>query len=384
MTINFNVAVSETTPKDAVLYISGSAEELGQWDGKGLKLRHDVDGIYRGSYKTERGQVAYKVTRGGWDTVEKAANGGEIENRRLDIRGDMSVNITIEAWADDFAYSKNPIKNSVTGKLIIHEKMKSEYLSLPRNVRVYLPPDYDKNEAKRFPVLYMHDGQNLFDVATSAFGFEWEVDDNAEKLINEGRMESIIVVGIDNTSMRSDEYTPTRSKVHLSGGLAENYAQFLIKELKPFIDETYRTKPEKEFTGTSGSSLGGLISLYLGAAHPEVFSRIGSVSPALGWDNDQIIRDYSDNRKEYSKHWKNMRIWVDMGTLEGDIGGGGMCTVKLAEEITNIFADSGMKDGEEYKLYIAEDGLHNESAWAQRIDKILMYLYPPNKNEAKD
>ncbi|QDU34631.1 Endo-1,4-beta-xylanase Z precursor [Poriferisphaera corsica] len=376
-TIRFVVRVPESTPKGAAIDISGSLEELGMWNS-GLELQQDVDGLYRGSITTAAtGKMEFKVRRGGWANVEKNSNGEEIANRSAIIHDNTTINISVEAWADEFALAQSDKPSTVVGELIIHKDVKSEYLELSRTVRVYLPPNYEQNKDAHYPVLYMHDGQNLFDQRTSAFGNEWEVDENLVELVKAKKMEPIIVVGIDNSAMRSDEYTPTYWERYGAGGKGDAYAKFLITELKPFIDKTYRTKPEAQYTGTAGSSLGGLISLYLGTAYPDTFTRIGSVSPALGWDNNQIIRDFSEYKKTYLPHWQKMRNWIDMGTLEGDTGGGGVCTVPLAEEVAQIFRNSNLRENDQFKLFIAENGLHNEPAWAKRIDKILMYLYPP-------
>ncbi len=379
VTISFVVKTPTSTPEKAELYLSGNTASLGEWDGKGLKLTRQENGVYVGQATLIKGQqIAYKVTRGGWDKVEKDAAGQEISNRTIDAASDLTAQITVLAWADQFEQERAVMTSTITGHVQIFENIKSKYLELPRTVRIYLPPGYGdaSNASQHYPVLYMHDGQNLFDVKTSAFGVEWQVDENAERLINEGKIEPLIVVGIDNTAHRTLEYTPTHDAKRNGGGGGADYAKFLIEELKPWIDEKYRTRPEAKYTGTAGSSLGGLISLYLGSENQGVFTRIGSVSPALGWDKEWIVRDWSDNRDAYAPWWQTSRVWVDMGTLESSIGGGGVCTVELAEEITNIMQETGMQQDQQYKLFVVENGQHNEAAWANRIADILMYLYP--------
>src|SRR5215213_5718683 len=181
--------------------------------------------------------------------------------------------------------------HSPVGQLRRHEQFHSLYLEHDRDVLVWLPPGYDGSDGRsdgrstnvRYPVLYMHDGQNLFEPHT-AFqkGEHWKVGETATELIEAGRIEPLIIVGIYNTGeARIDEYTPT-DDAKLGGGHADDYGRMIIEELKPLIDRTYRTQPAR--TGLAGSSLGGLASLHLGFTHPQVFSRIAALSPSVWWD----------------------------------------------------------------------------------------------------
>lgn len=172
--------------------------------------------------------------------------------------------------------------HTLSGLIRFHRRRGSAHSPHRRDIAVYLPPGYGSTRSVRYPVLYMHDGQNLFDAASAFGGVEWGVDETAERLIAAGRIAPLIVVGICNTPDRLLEYTPVADVRHGGGG-AESYGRFLIEELKPAIDSTYRTLPDREHTGVAGSSLGGLVSLHLGIAYPEVFSRLGVVSPAVGW-----------------------------------------------------------------------------------------------------
>ena len=194
-----------------------------------------------------------------------------------------------------------------------HEQFPSEFLKHDRDVLVWLPPGYDWSEA-RYPVLYMHDGQNLFEPDTAFLkGEHWRVGETATELIAAGRIEPLIIVGIYNTGgARVDEYTPT-DDVKLGGGHAGDYARMIIEELKPLIDRSYRTDPAT--TGVAGSSLGGLVSLHIGFTHPAVFTRIAALSPSVWWDRKAILKTIRESRSK-----PKTRLWVDMGTAEGRRG----------------------------------------------------------------
>jgi enterochelin esterase-like enzyme len=183
-----------------------------------------------------------------------------------------------------------------------HQQFHSAFLEQDRDVLVWLPPGYDHPTdvsrpfdggpaAGRYPVLYMHDGQNLFEPETAYNkGEHWRVGETAARLIAQGRIEPLIVVGIYNTGeMRIEEYTPTEDK-KLGGGHADDYGRMIIEELKPLIDRTYRTRQDRDSTGIAGSSLGGLVSLHLGFTHPAVFGKVAALSPSVWWGRKAILK----------------------------------------------------------------------------------------------
>ncbi|MEP6944533.1 MAG: alpha/beta hydrolase-fold protein [Acidobacteriota bacterium] len=253
-------------------------------------------------------------------------------------------------------------------QLRMHENFGSEYLGTARNVVVYLPPGYDVEVERRYPVLYMNDGQNLFRPEDSFGGVAWGVDETAHGLILAGQVDPLIIVGIYNTPDRIDEYThvkAVRGKMKGRGGRADDYGRMLIDELKPFIDREYRTRPERESTGLGGSSLGGLVSLYLSLKYPEVFSRIGVLSPSAWWANNQIIRDAALIAERLP-----LRIWLDIGKREGS---GIKHQVRALKE---ILLANGWKNGEDLAYFEIPDAGHDETAWAQRFGEVLRFLYP--------
>ncbi len=237
-----------------------------------------------------------------------------------------------------------------------------------RQLIIYLPPGYGADMNRRYPVLYMQDGQNLFDGSTSYVpGQHWHLNETADTLIREGAIEPLIIVGIYNAGEhRIKEYTPTADPNFKVGGQARLYGQMLTEELKPYIDRTYRTKPSREHTGIGGSSLGGLLSLYLGLVrHSDVFGRVIAMSPSLWWDQCWLLR----NRGELNRERKT-KVWIDAGTSEG------ASTECNAKTLRNILVERGFTPNKEVKFMRAVGARHCEQAWAHRVHHGLRFTFP--------
>ena len=256
----------------------------------------------------------------------------------------------------------------LTGDFRKHQNFRSRFLKHDRDVLVYLPPDYEKNKQRRYPVLYLHDGQNLFDGKTS-FGQEWRVDETAQHLIETGAIEPLIIVGVYNTGARTDEYTPNNDPKYKVGGLADRYGRMLTEELKPFIDANYHTLPDASHTGLGGSSLGGLVTLYLAMNYPNTFGRIAVISPSVWWGDKHILKAVHALPKKLP-----CRIWLDMGTNEG--GDEAAEHLHNARQLRDELLTKGWKLGSELYYFEAAGAGHTESAWADRMDLILRYLFP--------
>jgi predicted alpha/beta superfamily hydrolase len=255
----------------------------------------------------------------------------------------------------------------INGTIRKHEKFASQFLQ-SRDVLVYLPPGYDTSPTQRYPVLYLHDGQNLFDPAT-AFAGDWKVDETAEALIQQGQIEPLIIVGISNTGeKRIDEYTPTQDAEKKKGGAADIYGRMLIEELKPFIDRNYRTLSDAANTGLGGSSLGGLLSMHLGLRHSPVFGKLAVLSPSVWWDSREIVHEVESLTGKLP-----LRIWLDAGTKEGKN------VTKDARMLRDALVAKGWKLGEDLQYFEAKGGEHNERSWGSRVDRVLKYLFPPRK-----
>jgi len=245
------------------------------------------------------------------------------------------------------------------------QDFRSRFLPDSRTVIVYLPPGYDANPERRYPVLYLQDGQNLFDSNTAFGGTEWRVDETADRLISQNRIEPLIIVGIYNTGEhRLDEYTPTRDP-KLGGGAAPRYGRMLLEELIPLINVRYRTLRGPQNTGLGGSSLGGLVSLYLGMTYAGVFGKLAVLSPSVWWDNRAILQIIASLFRK-----PDLRIWLDMGTSEGGM------SLQDSEKLRDVLAAKGWVLGKDLYYFEAEGATHNEAAWAGRVEPFLRYLFP--------
>jgi predicted alpha/beta superfamily hydrolase len=260
---------------------------------------------------------------------------------------------------------------AATGDLRLHE-FPSRVFRNTRFLRVWLPPGYDEgsNANRKYPVLYLNDGQNLFEPSTSFTGVEWEVDETADRLIREGVVPPMIIVGIDNAGKdRIREYMPHRSMQPIIMRVqGSRYPNFLIKEVMPFIARNYRVATGSENTGLGGSSLGALISLYTAIVRPNVFGRLLLESPSLWASNRQLIKDSRRIRV-----WPE-RIFTAIGTAEAGRKDRDRSAVDDVQELANIFRRAGL-DEKRLSLTIEEGATHHESAWARRFPVALSFLF---------
>ncbi len=237
-----------------------------------------------------------------------------------------------------------------------------------RDISIYLPPEYFTHPDQRFPTLYMQDGQNLFDPKTSFAGTAWRADETAQELIQKKKIQPLMIVAAGNTADRLDEYTPVSARGR--GGRAGEYGQFLIEELKPFIDREYRTMPQREFTGVGGSSLGGLFALHMGFTRPDVFGRIAAMSPSIWWANGFLLREAAALPGR-----SPLRIWLDMGRREGRY------FLAQTRQMQDILRGKGWRKNRkaalaDFRYLEATRARHDEYSWGARFDKVLKFLYP--------
>jgi predicted alpha/beta superfamily hydrolase len=330
----------------------------------------DGDGLYEVTVTFPKrpfgGQpVAYKFK------VERAgapANDGWEEGTNRWVALDAPRK-TVRRVFDEPAVPLPPVR---TGTFRTHPAFVSHFLP-PRDVVVYLPPGYEKDVERRYPVLYLHDGQNIFDAAKA--GMEWQADETAERLIRAGAIEPLIIVGIANTDARKDEYTPTYVEfkredgvVLKGGGRADLYGRLIVEDLKPFIDRTYRTRPDAASTGIGGASFGGLVSLYLGLRYPDVFGIVFGVSPSVWWDDGMILKMIRALPQKTAQ-----RIWTDIGTGEGDEDVAGIRSLRDALTVKGWTLGSGF-------AYMEDEGAeHDELSWAARFEPMLRWGFPAAK-----
>jgi predicted alpha/beta superfamily hydrolase len=267
--------------------------------------------------------------------------------------------------------------HTLTGNIEHHSEFASHILNNSRDIWIYLPPGYRKATHSRYPVLYLHDGQNVFDAATAFGGIEWNADETAERLIKQRLIEPLIIVAVANAGEdRIHEYTPTNGALDPKGdpegksqGLLRDYGRFLVEELKPFIDQTYRTRRDKESTALGGSSLGGLASLILSFWFPDTFTLIAALSPSIWWGDCVIHRIV----EELDEAPRSSRIWLDTGTHEEGWERAAHFRDKLVERGWRLHDDLQYKE--------VSGAEHVEWAWSRRFEAVLRFLFPPLPRE---
>lgn len=313
--------------------------------------------------------IEFKLTRGSWDTVEMLANGADSPNRIVRASDlENGISLTVEAWADDREGATR--ESAVTGRLEVFD-LASERLGNTRKVRVWLPPGYDDDEhaGRRYPVLYMHDGQNVFDGATSFMGAEWGADESATRLIEAGKITPLIIVGIDHAgAARTAEYNPPFTS---KGGVAhygDRYLDFLTSTLMPEIEKRYRIESGAEYTALGGSSYGGNITLYAGMRHPERFGLLLVESPVFWVFGAELM-----TRCEQHATW-GQRIFLAIGTNESEDERVQAGYHDGLEHLRATFEEQGLLP-ERARLVVEEGGTHHESSWSRRFPSALKFLF---------
>ena len=253
-------------------------------------------------------------------------------------------------------------------RLFLHKAFKSRHLPDNRDVIVYVPPGYKEEMAHTYPVLYLHDGQNLFDGRTSYVkGRTWMVREHADEAIEAGEVEPLVIVGIYNTGdRRLAEYTHEYNW-QMGGGEAAKYGEMLTRDLMPWMATHYRVRQDRESTGVGGSSLGGLVSLYLGLRYPQVFGKMAVLSPSVWWNHKSILGYLNEHAPQM---WERPRVWLDVGDREGQR------TVRDAEQLARRLKANGWLPGETLYFQKVEGGTHDAASWAQRVRPMLRFLYP--------
>jgi predicted alpha/beta superfamily hydrolase len=269
---------------------------------------------------------------------------------------EAAARLPVGEWKDYHMLAEEG--HTVVGTVKVLVGVESPELGNRRDLLVYLPPSYSRGE-RRYAVIYMHDGQNLFDRVTS-FGEAWEVDQTLEEASAEGL--EAIVVAIPNTDARLDEYSPFADRRHQQGGRGDAYLDFIVRTVKPVVDRDFRTRPGRETTGIAGSSMGGLISLYAFFARPETFGFTGAMSPALWFGSRGIFR-YVKQRPYVAG-----RIYLDIGTNEGAEA------LNDARRMKALLEEKGYRTGRDLLFYVEMGGAHNERAWARRLHQSLRFL----------
>lgn len=370
--VRLTVAVPEGTP---TLYVSGNLPELGPWDPAGLAL--EGTGPERTAIlEVPRGHtLEYKFTLGSWDREALTLDGTVPPNHTLATDSGTDVAHEIRDFKKDpIEYMSDWEGSGVLGTLVYWPDVASAHLSETRHVEIWLPPGYDDDPSRRYPVIYMSDGQNLFDPRIASTGIDWGIDEAMMAGVEAGTFEPAIVVGAWSTARRGPEYNPW--------GEADTYARFLVEELIPRVNGEFRTRTGPENTFHMGSSMGGLLSYYLVKEHPDVFGACGCVSThfpiservvAEVFDGEvegadetpYVIREIEDGQRPPA----GRRFFFDYGTegLDAQYG-------PTHERVRQWFRSSGFREGVDFVVRDYEGADHNEASWRARVGDQLAWL----------
>lgn len=349
------IVVTPSLPKNSPVYITGDKPDLGNWQPSEVKMERVNDSTWAKTFHFKKGdKIQYKFTLGTWKSEALTQNGSVPPNSILTINNDTTVVSHIDKWKSRVASAVN---HKIAGIVEYFQSVGGKVIR-PRDVIVWLPPSYTTDKKKRYPVLYMQDGQNLFDPSTSFAGVDWQLDEAADSLIKVRAIKEIIIVGIYNTPDRTLEYNDTK--------LGHAYTKFAVNRLKPFIDRKFRTLRGRGNTAVGGSSMGALISLMLAWDYSKIFSKVVCLSPAFHVDNI----DYVARVKGYEGPRKRLSIYVDVGTKELD-----SLLEPGAKEMVNVLRQKVYDPGKELEFYVADGAAHNEAAWSKRNWRYLEFLF---------
>jgi predicted alpha/beta superfamily hydrolase len=333
-----------------------------------VRIHYDVGFGNRITLRGSKAPLSWSTgTNATWSTgnvwtLSWPDSAGDLEIKPLinDTTWSTGANYRVRAGTTVNLY---PLFGPATGSLRKVFNFYSPQLGNSRTLILYLPPSYASNPLKRYPVLYAHDGQNLFEAATAFGGVEWRMDETANSLIGSGAMDEIIIVGISNGgSNRISEYTPCCDPTYGGGG-ADKYERFILDTVKPYIDQNYRTLPGNRNTALIGSSLGGLVSFYIGRRNPTAFSKLAALSSSFWWNGQALTREV-----EASTTKLPVSFYIDAGTSSDGLTE----TTRMRDALV---ADR-YTQGVDLYYYVAQGAGHNESAWAARLHLPLTYLFP--------
>lgn len=355
------ILTSPDLPDDTSVYITGGIEQLGMWNPSKVKM--DAKGSHTWTKEIVINRplsIEYKYTLGSWEREGANADGSPLSNFATNVSEDKTVKDSVLFWTK--GPRKRVVQGQITGTVKYHRGMKGAGIQ-DRDLIVWLPPGYETDRNRRYPVLYMHDGQNVFDPVTSAFGVDWSIDETANDLIKKKSIAPIVVVGIYNTGDRMKEYTP--------GDKGTAYMDFIVKTVKPLIDSTYRTKPDRKNTIVGGSSAGGIISFMLVWEHPDIFSKAICMSPAFktptsmgaGWDYAKVVATSTGKKKD-------VFFYIDNGGvgLESQLQPG-------VDEMITALKSKGYQEGKDFSVVIDPTAKHSEADWAKRLPNALKLVF---------
>ncbi len=352
-----------------IVYLTGNRPELGDWNPSVFAMK-GTNQERTAVLRLPPGTVLeYKFTLGSWEREGLGPSGTILPNHRLVVDADKEVTIIIPDFKKNIVEYLDDLKGSgVLGHLEYWKNVPSKYLTDNRHVEIWAPPGYDEESTNRYDVLYMQDGQNLFDPRIANTGVDWGVDEAVVQEMKAGKISPLIVVGVWCTGQRVREYSPW--------DLGTNYARFLIEELMPQVNRKFRTRIGPQHTGVAGSSLGGLISFWLCWKHPEVFGRAGCISTHFPWtgkipagDDPPLIQREIAAGATFPR---GVRLYFDYGTRGID------ATYEPVQNKVNAWLESqGLVEGKNFASRKFPGADHNEAAWRARLPEALGFLFRP-------
>lgn len=338
-------------------YISGCHPLLGAWDPAGIDLVQRGDHWHAHVDLPRHTPLQFKITDGTWHREARISSRPAGENLHLFVERKQQIHLHIDHWSANPSAMNESIKGSV------------DYLGqlddgkLPaREILVWLPTQYRQYPQRRFPVLYMHDGQNILDPQTAFLGSDWRVDETIEALVEEQRIKvPPIVVGIYNTAQRLREYN--------DGTEGKRYLDFIVNTVKPLIDDRYRTRRGRADTATMGSSMGGLISFLACWHYPQVFGQAACLSPMF-WGKRDVVVNAWKMVEDCPRNKLKARLYLD----NGDVGLERML-MPGCRHMLRVLKSRGYTEGENLQWFLDKGALHTEQAWADRLWRPLTFLY---------
>jgi predicted alpha/beta superfamily hydrolase len=361
--------VPANTPQGATLYASGNFNSWNPADASRQFTNHG-NGKYSITLYPSPGVVEFKVTRGSWATSEANTLGMFQPNHQVTYNGQpKTIEVVVLSWADLFGNTgggNTGITGPSGGLHVLDDNFFIPELSRSRRIWIYLPPDYGNQPSKRYPVMYMQDGQNLFDAITSDDGSEWQVDEKMDQLFQEGDP-GCIIVGIDNGGVHQlNEYSPWVNSTY-GGGEGIDYVHFIINSLKPHVDANYRTLADRNHTAIMGSSMGGLISLYALIEYQNIFSKAGVFSPSI-WFAGTEMQEHIQNVGKLN----DCRIYLLAGGQEPNYIGQGL------ESVVEALSTAGF-DFDEMHINTPSDGTHQSWFWSREYPLAYQWLFEFDK-----
>jgi predicted alpha/beta superfamily hydrolase len=346
-------SIPQNTPSDDILYIAGY---FNSWQPNATPFTKNDENQYIVVIPFSKNKIEYKITRGSWEAVETNEKGNGISNRVI-LPKQKAITIHVENWEDFFIKEK---KSTATANVkVLNDSFFIPQLNRFRRISIYLPSDYLESKAG-YPVIYMQDGQNVFDEATANFG-EWQVDETLLRLEKERNFKAIVIAIDNGQDHRMAEYNPWIHKKY-GGGEGDEYVDFIVHTLKPFIDKQYRTQPEAANTAIIGSSMGGLISIYAIMKYPNIFGKAGVFSPSF-WISKNAYRQVQQKANP-----QQQKIYMIVGLEEAPI------MAKSFKKMHRILKRKGF-DNQNLKAIAIEDGKHQEWFWAREFEQAVLWLF---------